>query len=343
METSAIAQDPTIDPEVAAAAWHARLSDDADTRIESEFRLWRDASPAHRAAYERIAAKQDDLRTFARTPEILALRHQTLVRLTMKRRADESRRAAVGIALLMLLLVGLPGGIWLARSPFVASSQDQQADAGKLFQTAKGQRLALTLADGSRVTLNTASRVRIAYNNRERRLALESGQAWFEVAKNQSRPFIVQAGRERIEAHGTAFDVRLLPDRTEVMLAEGRVTVASARALSGPASVNMSPNQLLVASNAGLRSQKVESSSAWSNWRRGVVAFDNTPLSQATAEMNRYSDKQLQLADASTGRIVVSGTFIAGETDAFVEALALGFKVRASKQGDDKVLLKAAP
>lgn len=343
MESRAIAQDPIIDPEVAAAEWHARLADDDDARAESEFRVWRDASPAHHAAYERVAAKQDDLRSLARTPEILALRHQTLLRLTMKRRADDNRRMAVGMALLILVLVGLPAGIWYARTPFGVPSQDQQADAGKLFQTAKGQRLALTLADGSRVTLNTASRMRVAYNKGERRLALESGQAWFEVAKNQSRPFIVQAGRERIEAHGTAFDVRLLADRTEVVLAEGKVTVASARALKGPASVNMSPNQLLVASDAGLRSQKVESSSAWSNWRRGVVAFDNTPLSQATAEMNRYSDKQLQLADASTGRIVVSGTFIAGETDAFVEALALGFKVRASKQGDDKVLLKAAP
>lgn len=245
------------------------------------------------------------------------------------------------MALLMLVLVGLPAAIWYARTPFGAPSQDQQADAGKLFQTAKGQRLALTLADGSRVTLNTASRVRVAYNKGERLLALESGQAWFEVAKDQDRPFIVQAGRERIEAHGTAFDVRLLPDRTEVMLAEGKVTVASARALRGPTSVNMSPNQLLVASDTGLRSQKLESSSAWSNWRRGIVTFDNTPLSKAAAEMNRYSDTQLELADTSTGRIVVSGTFIAGETDAFVEALQLGFRVRAAKQGDDEVLLTA--
>ena len=280
----------------------------------------------------------------ARAPEILAIRHQTLLRLTMKQRADSHRRTAAGVAAGLLLLV-LPVAAWFAaKSTSAPPSHMLQASAGagQTLQTARGQRLTFALADGSRVTLNTATRVRIAYSDQERRMTLEDGQAWFEVAKHQSRPFIVQAGGERIEAHGTAFDVRRVADRTEVMLAEGKVTVETDRPGRNRASVTMNPNDLVVASITGLTSRHVDNLDAWGNWRKGIVSFDDTKLGDAVAEMNRYSDTQIEVADAATGRIAVSGTFNAGATDAFVEALAIGFKVRASHPGEGRVVLKAA-
>jgi transmembrane sensor len=102
----------------------------------------------------------------------------------------------------------------------------------------------------------------------------------------------------------------------------------------------MKANQLLVASATGTTLRSVANASAWKNWRDGIVKFDNLPLAQAVAEMNRYSETQLEVADAATGRIVVSGAFNTGSTQAFVEALAIGFRVTSREESEGKIVLK---
>ena len=329
-------------PAEAAAYWHARRSTGPDERDEPEFERWRDADADHRAAYDRVTARHDDIRALADAPEILSLRHQTLARLTIKRRSDRRGRAGVGV-MLAVALVATPFVV-MRSGVFAPEPAAVMADAGgaapQSFRTAVGQRLTLTLNDGSRVILNTASRLRVRYTKSERQLALDEGQAWFEVAKDKARPFLVHAGGQRVEAHGTAFDVRVMPGRTEVMLAEGKVTVDPER--SGGAGVAMRPSDLLVASAKGTVVKRIADPNSWSNWRRGVVTFDNVPLASAIGEMNRYSETKLRLADAETGRIAVSGGFNAGATDAFVEALAIGFKVRSRKDAAGNIVLDRA-
>lgn len=342
--TGAISEQEETDPGEAAAHWHARLSTGANAGDEPEFERWRDASADNREAFERVTARHDGIRALADAPEILSLRHQTLARLAMKRRSDQRVKAGAGVALGVALLttpfLALQSGFFASR-PVVATA-DAGAGAAQSFRTAVGQRLTLTLGDGSRVVMNTASHVRVNYTKGERQLALDEGQAWFEVAKDKARPFVVHAGGQRVEAHGTAFDVRVMPGRTEVMLAEGRVTVDAERPGAARPGVALQPNQLLVASAAGTTVSRVADPDAWGNWRRGIVAFDNVPLARAVVEMNRYSDTKLRIADAQTGQIVISGGFSAGETQAFVEALTIGFKVRSHKDGEGRIVLSRA-
>src|SRR4029077_10931085 len=106
------------------------------------------------------------------------------------------------IAASIALMVVLVGGILIRHVPL---SVDPAAGE---FATQIGQRSSINLADGSIVVLNTASRIQVSFDARIRRVQLLSGQAWFEVAKNQVRPFIVEAGDRIVTAHGTAFDVR---------------------------------------------------------------------------------------------------------------------------------------
>ncbi|WP_198526918.1 FecR domain-containing protein, partial [Sphingomonas sp. Ant20] len=103
-----------------------------------------------------------------------------------------------------------------------------------VYRTATRQRLMVTLSDGSRLTLDTDTRVRMAYTRTERRLVLERGQALFEVAKHQTRPFVVTAGAQAVTAHGTAFDVRLETSAVRVALLEGLVSVAGKGAPGKP-------------------------------------------------------------------------------------------------------------
>lgn len=289
-----------------------------------------------------MGAGQDAIRALSDAPEILSLRQQTLARLAMGKR--QGRAQALLGGLLAIALVSLPLYALLrsdGKAPTPPAAIDKSVEvAEQRFRTAVGQRMTLTLGDGSRVTLNTASRIRVAYSDRERRLMLDAGQAWFEVAKDRPQPFVVFAGGQRVEAHGTAFDVRIRPDRTEVMLAEGKVSVSTQRA--GGASVAMEPHQLLVAGPSGTSLRTVADLSGWNSWREGVVRFDNVPLIRAIAEMNRYSATQLAIADDATANIRVSGAFHAGSTQAFMEALAVGFHVEGRRDGAKKIVLRRA-
>lgn len=326
--------------QAAAARWHARLEDDADPRTLAEFERWRDADSAHHAAFETMATRHDEARALGEAPEILSLRQQTLARVATRRRKPDFAASVAGAAL-ALLLVGAPLAFWIqAGRPGPASAPAAaMADAGETFRTGVGQQLALTLVDGSRVTLNTASRLRVTYDDTQRRMVLEAGEAWFKVAPDKNKPFVVIADTHRVVAHGTEFNVRLRPHRMDVMLAEGAVTVAPEARGPSSATVAMRPNQLLTVSASGTMLRNV-SGDAWSSWREGIVTFEDQPLTDAVAEMNRYSRVQLRVADDRTGRIRVSGAFNIGATTAFVEALEMGFAIDARRQGDGNIVLR---
>lgn len=318
------------------------MADGANQRVTIEFEQWR-AIADHASVYDRLLERQEDLRALGEAQEILSLRQQTLARLATKR-PKRAKAPAIAALTLSVLIVGIP--IYVLQQSGNSSpaglSQSELAE-GQIYSTVTGQRMTLTLGDGSRVMLNTASRLRVAYSDRERKLILEEGQAWFEVAKHRQRPFRVFANGQMVEAHGTAFDVRINQNRTEVMLAEGKVTVQPQRHDNAGARVAMNPRELLVASAAGTSLRAVDDPEAWKNWREGIVTFKNTPLSEAIAEMNRYSEQQLAVADTNTGRIIVSGAFHAGSTQAFVEALAIGFHIQGNPQGNGLIILRQMP
>ncbi|MEC3909159.1 FecR domain-containing protein [Sphingobium sp. CR2-8] len=312
--------------------------------MSAEFDRWR-ANPAHDAAYARVKAGQDAVRGMADAPEILSLRQQTLARLALRGKASDRSAGVTTVALLLALAVVVIPIYTLYRSASserpesVKSAQVAFPDAQQ-FQTAVGQKLTLALGDGSRVTLNTASRIRVAYTASERRVMLDAGQAWFEVAKQKDRPFLVFAGGQRVEAHGTAFDVRIKQDETEIMLAEGKVSVRPARSTSEAVDIAMVPRQLLIVGPAGATLRPVKNPADWAGWREGIIRFDNLPLSQAVAEMNRYSEMQLVLADDKTAQIKVSGAFHTGSFQAFTEALAIGFHVESRPGQHGRIMLR---
>lgn len=279
----------------------------------------------------------EEIRSLGESPEILSLRNQALARLARSR----SRRRQ----LVKLGTTGIVVALGLAAAtPYLSTVGDPgrktaAAEQDSRFHTATGQRIKLTLLDGSRVTMNTATTLRIRYTDGERRLELDHGQIWCEVAKHDGRPFRVWAGGRSIEAHGTAFDVRAENDRTEVMLAEGKVTVETRSGNGAQSSVNLRPRELLVMSGNAVTLRAVDPQ-AWQAWQRGLVSFDSVPLSDAVKELNRYSETKFSIADERTASIRVSGVFRAGAVDAVVQTLAIGFAVKATPAGRGMILLR---
>jgi transmembrane sensor len=335
----------------AAAFWDARLRNPDCTATErAAFEAWRAGDPANAAAFEKLQQALDALRAAAARPELRAMRDAAL-------RTRRTPRAAwvTGLAAGLVLAVG---AVWTAL-PFETkenviatlgfsdpgSTGFQPALAAKAFATAVGGRSTITLDDGSRVTLNTQSRVETHFSKTRRDVTLVAGQALFEVAHDATRPFVVTAGDRQVTAIGTAFDVRLEPTGVRVVLVEGRVAVDE-RADGPIASLLGTERRELVAGQEYVSKAKSANIVRAADvneailWRDGRVAFNDVPLTQAIAEMNRYATGALVVADPSMARLRVNGVFRTGETRAFVNALEEYFPIRAEQQpGGDTLLV----
>jgi transmembrane sensor len=335
----------------AAAFWDARLRNPDCTPAErAAFEAWRAGDPANAAAFEKLQQALDALRAAASRPELRAMRDAAL-------RTRRTPRTAWVTGLAAALLIAISAG-WSALpqetkwSVIAAlgfgepqSTGGWPALAAKTFATAIGGRSTITLDDGSRVTLNTQSRIETHFSKARRDVTLVAGQALFEVAHDATRPFVVTAGDRQVTAIGTAFDVRLEPTGVRVVLVEGRVAVDE-RADGPIASLLGTERRELVAGQEYVSKAKSANIVRAADvneailWRDGRVAFNDVPLTQAIAEMNRYATGALVVADPSMARLRVNGVFRTGETRAFVNALEEYFPIRAEQQpGGDTLLV----
>lgn len=331
--------DPPRDPWEVAAYWHGVFDDGEPAPAQRErFDTWLAADPAHRAAYASVERTWAGMANAGVDDRILAMRRAALA-------APRHPRARwigpAGIAASVVVAVALVVGVLGRHGPWNANPNTDE------FATQVGERSSITLADGSTVVLNTASRMKVAFNPQVRRVQLLAGQAWFEVAKNQPRPFVVEAGDRKVTAHGTAFDVRLEDhDRVQVTLIEGRVSVETLKASGAGPNISadhedlLPGDQLVVTGTRPATKRKTDVAKATS-WREGQIIFDDDTLSSAVAEVNRYSARKVVLADPRLASLRMSGVFIAGHSDSFVETVTGNFPIKVTTDSDGQILLTA--
>ena len=199
------------------------------------------------------------------------------------------------------------------------------------YASARGEVKDLQLPDGSNLTLDGESAVTGRFSSEGRSVELQRGRALFTVAHDPSRPFAVTAAGRRVVAVGTRFDVNMMVDGLTVTLLEGRVNVESLDSTMAP--VTLTPGQQYVErrGKVEIRSPGAAAESAIS-WRKGFVNFDDQPLAEAAAVMNRYSSDQIVIGDAKVASLRVSGQFRAGDSQRFAETLAEMHGLRAIRQ-----------
>ncbi len=323
------------DPASAAAGWFARLQGgDVSLHERRDFQRWLNADARHAAAWNAINATWHDLRGVEDDPALAALRADALS-IDASRPRLLSRRNLGLAAASVVALAGVAAFGWRERP----SGQDAAPVADEpVFTTAVGERSTFRLADNSVVTLSTDSAVRVNHWGRERRLTLLRGQAYFQVAKDKTRPFIVAAGDKSVTAVGTAFDVRLEPGRLSVTLVEGRVRIAGASP-KGPRQVEMSAGSRFVAADRADWKIAVVDTAKESAWLQGRLVFDGEPLSTVVAEMNRFSERKLDVSDPILAATPVSGVFKTGQVDAFAAALRTYGLVEVGRSDDRRIEL----
>ncbi|WP_169804557.1 FecR family protein [Sphingomonas pituitosa] len=208
------------------------------------------------------------------------------------------RAAAVAAALAAVVSVPL---LWRQTAPPAAK---MEARAGTLLDSAVGKRAIVRLRDGSVMTLDAASAVRVAFAAKARTLSLERGAARFEVAHDAGRPFSVQAAHARFTALGTNFSVDQLPGAVELRVYRGRVRVDQpGRApivVTGGEWASVGAEPLSVR-----RFDPKEPSCLDSFW----LSADGMRLDAALAHIGRYSAVPIRLADPSMGATRLSGRF----------------------------------
>lgn len=205
------------------------------------------------------------------------------------------------------------------------------------FATVLGGHSTVPLADGSRVELNTDTAIRAEIADDRRRVWLERGEAFFDVAHDSAKPFEVLAGTHRVIVIGTKFSVRLDGEDVQVNVLEGRVRVEPIR----PTGLETAPLKLLGAGEQALASgtnalvmpKSEDRIAAALSWRSGTILFDGTTLGEAATEFNRYNRRKLRIGDGLDG-MTISGRFEAGNVDAFARLLgkAYGLKVHDTGQ-----------
>jgi transmembrane sensor len=305
-----------------AAAWIARLQRGDRTRAtEAAFHEWL-SDPAHARAYARVADVWEIIPGAAQSLEKSG--RSSGVRPIV-------RGALVAIAAAVLAVVGLVA-IYLTRT--------------QGYHTAIGQQQVLTLADESRVALNTDSRLTVDYSSKERRVTLDRGEALFEVAQSTDRAFIVQAGDTEVRALGTKFDVRRSDGRVIVVLLEGKVEVTNKPPVLAKAVrvATLSPGQrLTLGTDDGVTAVDRPNVEAATAWRRGEVMFEDAKLSEAVAEMNRYARVRVTLADPELESLRVSGVFESQGAEEFAESMAVLHHLRIERQANALILSATAP
>jgi transmembrane sensor len=320
-----------------AAAWIARLHGENRTaKVEAGFKRWLVASPEHRAAFDmanEIWAGTEGLPK-PPVPAFVSWPRAGLV-LTWQRGL---------VACAVLAIIGI-GAMLHFRDPGLATRVGEQRN--------------WSLEDGTRISLNTASRIHVHFDRAARRVDLDHGEAFFEVAKRPDWPFIVTAGGKQVVAMGTAFLVRSDDHRVAVTLVEGKVTVSDANEMP-PSSSEQNPGSTL--GQAAPANQKSVDAFALSPgqrltfaarelpkldrpalekvtaWQRGQVILDHTPLKDAVAEMNRYSDKELKIEEPEAARAQVTGIFRVGDSENFAQSVAETYRLRVVSQGTEIVI-----
>lgn len=297
-----------------AAAWLAR-EDRGLTPEETAARDgWLAASTLNRVAYLRLKG------AWQRADRLSALNSPELPRPVAARSLRRPPLAALAAALLVALGTG---GWYLSHQP-----------KEQVFATAVGKAQAVTLADGSRMELNTDTRVRTDMTAARRVVTLESGEAYFEVVHDAHRPFVVYAGNRRITDLGTKFSVFRNGDDVRVTVREGRVKVD---VLSGPAvdaPVVAEAGDMVVAKGSEtLVSAKPDSDiSRDLSWRDGMLVFNQQTLAEAADQFNRYNTRKI-MVEGNARRIRIGGSFKADNVDVFVMLLHRGFGLSVDDQG----------
>lgn len=343
-----------------AARWLARRdSDEWTNEDQTGLTEWLNESTAHRVAFLRLESAWEGARRAralgSPSPGVVPPPRKWRMSPFFHSVAPETAgsrahrrsfpRVSVAAALLLAAAIGSMG------------YRLDWFEPGNVYSTSVGGITSIPLADGTVVTLNTASRIRVELGSKERLVVLERGEAYFAVKRNPTRPFVVIAGDRRIVDVGTQFSVRRDRAGLRIVVTEGMVRLESPRAdirsatgsLSSLAPGNLAEIEVPLSAGAVafaqgedllVHKESIRQAEEMMSWRRGYLTFHDTTLADAVAEFNRYNTHHITISDPAVAGIRISGTFRPTDYLAFIRLLHDGYSVDVRDTDEGMTLSK---
>jgi transmembrane sensor len=313
-----------------AGDWIARLNaDDVSDDDRARFASWRAAHPSHARVYEAMTAAW---RAFSAAGTVVRA-------VSFGESMNQASRA--GKTPLRWLVAGMATAALLTGMTFLYRMHSIPETA---FQTGIGEHASISLLDGTRVELNSNTRVQVDYSKEARVVRLDRGEAFFRVVHEPSRPFWVYAGGSWVRDVGTAFNVYLRPDDVRVTVSQGTVEVGSAAASVDAAQIDVrkaAGSVLEAGQQADLRDgatmirplprAEIQRLLAW---RSGKVSFVKQPLSEVVREMSRYTTLEITVNDQRLRQLPIGGTFDATPqgVETLIAMLEDGLRLRVRRE-----------
>ncbi len=320
-----------------AARWHARLgAPDCTDRERTDFERWRQEAPAHARAFAagdalsagltRVAAPGS--RLLEMTDEAFEMGRASEPRLQQRSRSRWLVPATLAASVVAAVIA-------------IRVTADFKGNAVQtvVYATEQAARRDITLSDGSTVNLDVGSEISVRITATERQIVLVDGRALFNVAHDASRPFVVSAASSRTTALGTRFQVQRDGQNVVVTLAEGKVAVTGNED-SAPWRETLAPGeQISIGSAVDMPRKREVDPQMSTSWSRGRLVFHGTPLDEALAEVNRYTDRKVRLGDSDLADLTVAGNFIAGDSELVVSAFAAVLPLRVVDGSGGEIIL----
>jgi transmembrane sensor len=293
-----------------AADWVVRLArSDADEGDFLAFDQWLDVSPRHGWAYDQALSlwQEVERRRPILSERLAAYDKEREVKLPKQ----NWRLAAIAGTLAASLLLGWM--VWPQKAPV-------QSHPWQSWQTAKGERSTVMLADGSRVDLAADSRISVRFDGETRQVAMQDGEAMFDIAKDAQHPFLIKAGDHTVRVVGTAFDVRLRGDQLSVSVLRGIVEVTGAD--GNP--VRLTPGKRFD-HQQGVGDQPIIETAVDDifAWKSGRLIYRDRPLSEVVADLNAQFSQPVVFSDQRLADIKFSGVLVLDDEEKVVRRLTL--------------------
>ncbi|MGH8294436.1 MAG: FecR family protein [Steroidobacteraceae bacterium] len=311
-----------IDNEAAVWAW--RLDSGTLTAADQgRLEAWLREDVRHRKAFEELS------RTWKMLDRIGERAVPDEATVDIGRTGRLSAPAYWKAAAAIVLAIALGSVLWITRRPGMQT-----------LSTAVGQERHVVLADGSQVTLNTNTLLFVALTPGRRDIYLRRGEAHFNVVHDAARPLFVHSGDALIRDVGTQFEVRLYSSRdVDVIVDEGRVVVVGEGRADGARAVRAGQRLVMDGSHLSILSVSPQQMTDELAWRTGALIFQGEPLSQAIAEVGRYTRAHIVLAGPKVASLQVSGRFRTDDVPGFLKALQAALPVRISRAGPQVIYI----
>lgn len=305
-----------------AAYWHAiLLSDDVSESEALECERWRRASEQNEAAFQNVKAVFSPINSLSSHSRNAASQALNDV-LTHEKQADRTARRNALLLLPITVLVGYQ----LKLSYWDQFNSDHFSP--------KGSRKSIELVDGSTLILNTDSAVKIDFSTDQRRIVLQRGELWVDVAPDQNRPLIIETALGTAQALGTQYAVSLNRQRMDVVVTESRVKVCGLQpeiaAFSGSWCVNTDEGYRTRVAEGVVEGPEVVNDAALTAWLQGRLAVDDWPLTQVLNELKRYHSGLIVYNTDDIEGINVSGVFPIDEPDIVLNILAKNLPIKVN-------------